>query len=168
MRCYTLDGLKLRKNGFFLLFLLYALIATLGMKFHERKEIFPVFSWSLFTYVWEYAWGYEIEITRVDDQVFDPPKNYYELAHIFPHAASRSPGPKKAASALGKANKDDPARLDELRAVIETRYLRGPERVDYNIVFVFFEPLERWHTGKVSGAIVDKMVTHSFSTGEPK
>ncbi|HSF94612.1 MAG TPA: hypothetical protein VLA52_06250 [Thermohalobaculum sp.] len=168
MKKYTLEGLNFRKNAFFLLFLAYSLVASMGMSFHERKEVFPVFSWSLFTYVWENAWGYEVDIVRVDDQVFDPPKNFYELGHIFSFAGARDPGIIKAASDVVSAREHDPDRLDDLRAVIEDRYLAGPSRVDYNIVFVVFEPLERWHTGRLAGKIIEKVEMASYSTGDRK
>lgn len=130
MRRYTLGGLNARRNGFFLLFLVYLLVAALGMKFHERKEFFPVFSWSLFTYVWEHAWGYEVEITRIDDQVFDPPRNYFEFPHVFAFAAMRDNAVVKAASAFASVREKTPGRDEDLRAALEDRYLAGPKRVD--------------------------------------
>ena len=142
------DGVRLRQNGFLLLFLTYILIASAGLKFHERREIFPFFSWSLFTFVTDKPWRYEIEISRIDDTLYDPPANYYDLSNVFPQARARSSNVWKAAASLAQATAKELPSLAQVRTTFENRYLSGTGSVDYRVVIVIYDPLERLRSGE--------------------
>lgn len=144
-----LDGFVLRKLLIFVFFLGYFTVATGGMLMTERREVFPVFSWSLFTNVNQYLWTYEIAISRVDDTVYDPPVDYFTLSNMFADARNRESAVVKTARAYHWAKNNDPSRLESLRSVIEGRYLAGYDRVDYTIQLVLHQPLLRWQTGAV-------------------
>ena len=148
-RSSGLNGFLLRKLLIFLFFLGYFTVATGGMLMAERREVFPVFSWSLFTKINQYLWTYEIAISRIDDTVYDPPVDYFTLTNMFADARNRESAVVKTARAYHWAQNNDPSRLESIRSVIEGRYFGGHDRVDYAILLVLHQPLLRWQSGAV-------------------
>jgi len=112
-----------------------------GAKTHPSKELFPFFTWSLFSWVPDVRHLYVVEITRLNGETFDPPLEMQEI----PQFADRTTLAYKAIQELGRSGGSDP----DKRATFEARYLKG-QAVDYRIVRNSFEPLERWHTGQDS------------------
>lgn len=143
-----LSGVRLRQSIFFIFYLLYFVIAFLGTSL-SKGEIFPIFSWSLFSHVTPIFHDYEVEISRVDDMIYNPPVNFFTLKNSFRHAGARNISILKAARAYHLAMLREPSRLAVLRSVIEGKYLGGVRRVDYQIVVVAYDPLQRWRTGEV-------------------
>ena len=122
-----------------------------GIKAHPSRELFPFFTWSLFSWVPETRQLYVVEITRLGDQTFDPPIAMEDV----PRFADRATLAYKAIQALGRAGGTDPAR----RATFEGRYLRG-EDVAYRLLRVRFAPLERWQTGRtISSEVIAENAT---------
>ena len=144
-----LSGVRLRQNIFFIFYLLYFIIAVLGSGLSIRGEYFPVFSWALFSHVSPTFRGYEVEISRVDDLIYNPPVNFFTLKNSFRSAGGRNISILKAVRAYHLAMQREPSRLAALRSVIEGNYLGGVRRVDYQIVIVEYDPLQRWRTGEI-------------------
>jgi hypothetical protein len=144
-----LSGVCLRENLLFRFFIIYFTIAVIGGLFSPRHEYFPVFSWSLFSHVAPISLGYEVEILRVNDMIYDPPVNFFTLKDSFRKARNRESSILKVAHAYHFAQLREPSRLAVLRSVIEGSYLGDVRRVDYQIVIVEYDPLQRWHTGEV-------------------
>ncbi|MEM9318083.1 MAG: hypothetical protein AAGA70_03645 [Pseudomonadota bacterium] len=123
-----------------------------GVKTHPSRELFPFFTWSLFSWVPEVRHHYVVEITRLNGQVFDPPIEMNEV----PEFSDRTSLAYKAVQDLGRAGGSDAGE----RATFEARYLGGQD-VDYRIVRQSYAPLERWH-----GAPPDAtMVVGEYSVG---
>jgi hypothetical protein len=148
-------------------FFSYFVIAVTGMLFADKREFFPVFSWSLFTNVTDVDAIYEIEISRVDDTVYDPPVSLFELKSEFDRARYNAASVPKTAAAYHRAlNRQqqaadgDRSETDRLQSVIDDQYLFGHERVEYAIVLVQHNPLERWQTGAtIHRAVIARLTT---------
>jgi len=122
-----------------------------GIKSHPSRELFPFFTWSLFSWIPETRHQYVIEIQRIDGQRYDPPTHMQE----FEEFADGTTLAYKTIQDLGRSGGAD----DRKRATFETRYLKG-RNVDYRIVRLSFAPLERWHHGTTR----DSTVIAEFTT----
>lgn len=128
----------------------YGIVAYQGGARSERGEYFPVFNWSLFTYVSSVRGLLELHVKRIGDHEFEHPVNYFELDEYFHTASNRSTDLKKNLERLVRAKKrGDEAQVAALRKLIENRHLSGHGPVEYEIVYVVFSPVDRWKTGRV-------------------
>jgi hypothetical protein len=126
----------------------YVVIAYAGGS-TERRQYFPVFNWSLFSSVESRPSVVELHVKRIGDQSFNPPVNYFELGSYFATARSRSPElPKNAGLLAAAAERGDTKRVEQLRRMIELQDLSGQGTVEYQLVRVEFDPIERWKTGR--------------------
>lgn len=142
-----------------LFFAAYSVVQYAGMKYAPKAEYFPVFSWSLFSEVRKDVFQLRVEVTRLGETSYDPPVDYFDMPDVFPHAASRDSGLIKAARNLRNAA-DDPDAYGDLEAAFATSFFAVPERVDFQIVRIRFNPVEHWRTGAVS----DRQVLSEHST----
>lgn len=119
---------------------------VLGLSLHHR-EVFPFFSWSLFSTVAEKKSEFAVLVTRLDDQTFDPPLEFMESKGAFPGAGSIRAYytiQNLGAAALRRRGED----IQRLRQVFEGTYLGSDGRqVEYRLIFRSFDPLERWQGG---------------------
>jgi hypothetical protein len=69
---------------------LYAAVAFRGGIDSPRGEFFPVFNWSLFTYVSPTRGLLELHVKRIGDRTFDTPVNYFDLGTYFASARERT------------------------------------------------------------------------------
>lgn len=141
--------MKRLKNSIIFFFTAYLIVQGTGKLFANQGEYFPVFSWSLFTDVRNERDAVIIEITRIGEQTFDPPRNYYELPSLSRYAAVRSPSPKKAAWPLVKI-RSDPAEFQIRLERFNAAFFDVSEEVEYQIVGVNYNPILRWRTGEVN------------------
>lgn len=137
------------KTSVIVFFAAYLLVQAAGKLFAHQGEYFPVFSWSLFTDVRNERDAVSIEIIRIGDRTFDPAREYYKLPNISSYAAKRSPSPKKAAWSLVKA-RNDPVEFRNRLTRFNAQFFDVSEEVEYQIVGLNFDPIERWKTGKVN------------------
>jgi hypothetical protein len=149
-RDLSTTGYTARKTLLALFVLTYAVVAFWGGKTSPRGEFFPVFNWSLFTYVKPERSLLELYVLRIGDRTFERPVNYFELDAYFPSARQRSTDLRKTMEGISNAAQHgDREQLERLRRVLETRHLSGQGPVLYEIRRVKFRPLQRWRTGKV-------------------
>src|SRR5687767_9663083 len=78
----------------------YAVVADWGGETSARGEFFPVFNWSLFTYVKPVRGLLELYVVRIGDHTFPQPINYFELDSYFATVRNRSTDLKKTMERL--------------------------------------------------------------------
>jgi len=148
-RRYSLRNYSALKITIAMFVVVYGIVAYQGGAKSERGEYFPVFNWSLFTYVKSVRGLTELHVKRIGAHEFERPVNFFELDEYFPTASARSSDLKKNLERLVRARaRGDQAQVATLRKLIETRHLSGHGSVEYALVYVVFSPVERWKTGR--------------------
>lgn len=161
-RRFSLAAYRRLTLSMFAFVLCYLGVAYWGGKYHSRGELFPVFNWSLFTYVYETRVLVELSVSRIGDQTFDEPVPYYDLGLFFDSARIRSIDVQKNLDRLvGAIRRGDKAAAGRLRRVLEEQHLSGRGTVDYRIESVIFEPLDRWK----NDAVIGRRLIAEFATG---
>jgi hypothetical protein len=130
---------------------------------HER-EIFPLFSWSLYSTVPREAVDYGMRILEVDGRRLNPPLLVEEVRPRFPHANQRQL--LMAVQSLGRAL--DGGNTEAVRAyrrLVERHHLRGRGVIRYEIVYRRFNTLARWTRGELKS--VRAVATFSTEGGPP-
>lgn len=140
---------SLRKAAMFMFFPIYALVALHGHVTSWRGEHFPVFSWSLFSVVESPTRIMHLEVSRVGEEMFDPPRNYFDLGDHFRPAKRNSTKMPKAASYLARHHLSGTDEAPRLRQGFETEFLHGDERVDYRINVLVIDPIAYHRNGEV-------------------
>ena len=129
----------------------YVLISTLtafvitGPSTHPSRELFPFFTWSLFSRVSDARTEYRILVLSIDDQIFDEPVDMRAIDAMPSFSDSRALG-YKALQNLGRALRLKQAGVDNQRRRFEDRYF-GRHDVDYIVMHHLYNPLRRWHEG---------------------
>jgi len=107
-------------------------------------EIIPFFGWSLFSKVPNEDSRYTLLIHRHKKEVFEPPASFMQAPDTVV-TGNRYIG-RKVIQRLGKAiQRNDAARVADLRRLLEESYLNGRGR--YEIVFERYDPIQKWRTG---------------------
>lgn len=138
------------RSGISILLGAYVLVAVGGNLMHPQGEVFPVFSWSLFSQVHNPARGVELEILEIDGERFAEPRGFFTLPERFVHAARNNMDVNKAVVSFMtrlRAGED----TTRLRRRIEAVYLGEAERVRWQVSVVAFDPLERHRSGAILG-----------------
>ena len=108
-------------------------------------EIFPLFGWSLFSRIPNYATRYTIIIDEHDGVALDPPLSFHQAPSSI--VTGNRYIARKLLQSLGRAHDEgDTDRVQCLRHLLEENYLQGAVR--YELIFEGFAPLEKWKTGK--------------------
>ena len=132
----------------------YALMSTLtafaitGPSTHPSRELFPFFTWSLFSRVSDVRTEYSILVLALDDQVFDQPTDMRLIDELPSFSDSRALG-YKALQNLGHALRLEQEGAQEKRRHFEGRFF-GRHDVDYLMMLHVYNPLRRWHEGEAS------------------
>lgn len=136
-----------------------AAFTILGPTTHPSRELYPFFTWSLFSKVNEESSEFRITVLALDGQAFEPPVDMRRI-DIFPaFGDSRSLG-FKALQNLGRAIGKGARDSDRQRKLFGDRFF-GRHDVDYRISRHDYNPLDRWRDGP-SGDRVTKIGTFSF------
>ena len=128
----------------------YAVFAFFGGIFSSKYEVFPIFNWSLFTYVSDVRNFCEIEVTSIDGVSVKPPTRFYDLPDEFAAARTRSATVFKLLQKTCRAQlagQEDA--FEAFREVLESSYLADREEVHYRLVIQTYNPIERWRDGSV-------------------
>ncbi len=142
-------------------FAAYCVTQYAGKRLSPKGEFFPVFSWSLFSTVSEFHTDIGVEIARLGDQRFDPPVNYYEFPQTFPYAANRDTAVGKAAYQLAGLPRTEADFAAREIAFIQ-RFFPITDAVEFRIVALTYNPIERWRTGE----IVERVVLSEHEKGQ--
>ena len=147
---FKMKTLLLYKAFILLFFVAYSAVAVTGNFFAPKKEVFPFFSWSLFSYVSDTAKQFELEIIEIDQIALDRPTYFYELRSEFRAANRRDVTLAKLLQRLALAQQSgDSEETEGLRRVLEESYLNDRQQIRYRIVLTRFHPIERWLNGRV-------------------
>ena len=135
--------------GFATLALLYFLVGN-GAWLWGNREIYPIFSWDLFSYVPNEVVDFGLRITKTGDTELDPPIYFEAAVDLLPDA--RSIVAYTNIQALGVAIlADRPIELAAAADRVEALHLYPLLPVEYEIVQRRYAPLDRWLTGVVRG-----------------
>ncbi|MCB0167155.1 MAG: hypothetical protein KDI79_23200 [Anaerolineae bacterium] len=125
--------------------LTYAITASCTWYFY-RKEIFPLFSWQLFSHVSAEKVDFGLRVTHIDDRPLNKPVYFEEAPALFPDAGSIVA--YSNIQALGQAIEAN--RLEtvgQLKIQFENRYLSHDQSLTYEIVKRKFIPIDRRKSG---------------------
>ena len=143
--------LRLRKI-FTLLFVGYFFIGISSHLF-LKKEIFPLFSWFLFSKTPNQITSFTIILYKHNGQILEPP--------IFFHQAPKTMADSGAIAAnsvinqLGrKYRQGNQSQVRNQRKLLEENYLKG--EIEYGLIQETYEPIERWKNGKVNQKLLVK------------
>lgn len=132
----------------------YALMSTFtafaitGPSTHPSRELFPFFTWSLFSRVSDVRTEYSILVLALDGQIYDEPTDMRLIDALPSFSDSRALG-YKALQNLGHALRLDHEGVEEKRHQFESRFF-GRRDVDYLVMLHVYNPLRRWHQGEAS------------------
>lgn len=113
--------------------------------FLGAKEIYPFFSWNLFSYVPNMTSEYAIIVYEYDDITLSPPQLYQQAKGIL--RQSNSITAYYLIQDFGRAYENkERGEAERLQKLFEANYIEAPAK--YRLIRIFFNPLERWKTGK--------------------
>ena len=129
-----------------LIVILYFIIGNLTWGVY-RLEIFPVFSWELFSLFPNLEVDYGFRISSFNNISLELPTYFQDLPNEFSDAKSITAlfviqDMREAIEA------DDKESIQELRHQIENTYLSEKKYVEYTSVKRSYYPIERWRTGE--------------------
>ena len=132
-------------------FVFYASIAHLGGFTTSKKEIFPFFNWSLFTYVSDSRNLIEVEVLAIGGKELNSPTRFFELDNFFRAAKGRNATVKKLLERIYSAKvRGEDEEFENLRGVLESNYLSDQSAIAYQLVLVSYNPIDRWKNGTVT------------------
>ena len=153
---FSTKGYTATKVALMVIAAVYTVVAVWGGRTSPRGEFFPVFNWSLFSYVDAYPLLAELHVISIGDKRFERPVNYFELSSFYEDARQRSSNVSKAIVRLHIALRlKDTAEAERLRKVIERTYLSGHGPVQYEIGSVRLTAVERWKNRKNKNYVGD-------------
>ena len=158
---YDYAGYRRRWILLFLFFFGYVVIALLGDRYSERREFFPVFSWSLFSHATEYFLLQEVVVHRIGDREFDPPIRYSSLEGEFRLAGSAGAGKILHRYVTGLSGPEEEATAR--RRVMESQLFDG-KPVEYEIRRTLLKPLEH----RQDGTEINRWSLGPFTTGDDR
>lgn len=108
------------------------------------REVFPVFSWFLFTKTPNVRAQYGLLVREAGGRELNPPRLYEEADGFVsaPRAIAAQTLFQEIGAALKQGNESEVRRL---RRLLEATYLPLPAR--YDLVWVRYDPMVRWKTG---------------------
>jgi predicted DCC family thiol-disulfide oxidoreductase YuxK len=125
----------------FLYFMVGTITGFLGV-----KEIFPFFSWSLFSRVPNKTTSeYAVIVSTYNGMTVFPPRLFQEAKEIIHE--SESIIARRLIQDFGKAYQNMEIReADELRKLFEANFIKSPAK--YRLIRMIHNPVERWKTGR--------------------
>lgn len=136
--------------GFIGFALLYALVGNYTW-ITAQTELFPIYSWDLFSYIPAHTAEFAIRITAVNGKTLDPPLYFNEATQYIP--AAQTIEAFALIQRFGNAvytNKSDAVTLQEQ---FESLYLQQLETVSYELVIRSFDAIAYAKSGLVDEVI---------------
>jgi hypothetical protein len=120
---------------------------TIKATFRHEREVFPLFSWSLYSTVPREEADYGVRVLTVGGQALDPPLFFEDARSFFPYVNQSQL--MMTVQLLGRAlDSGNAEAVKRYRRLVERHHLRGRGVVHYEIVRRAFNTLARWATGK--------------------
>lgn len=125
--------------------LLIKILAVLGTM-DRPGEIFPVFTWSLFSRVPNHVQDFAIRIHSIDNIKLRKPTYLESLHDTFPHADAGNS--RQIVDRLGHAlTGDRTAEIAQLTRQLEEVLFHQHDSVEYEVVQRSYMPANRWRDG---------------------
>lgn len=142
-----------RTKWFILGAVLFYFIVGNGARYWLGREIYPIFSWELFSYVPNELVDYGLRVTQVDHKVL-PKAVYFEAApSLFSDAQSIiAYNNIQALGQLLDAHQADNAQAARIK--VEQQHLHIAHALSYEIIRRSSIPLVRWKTGSFATEVV--------------
>lgn len=138
------------KLWFGLLLSSYFLIG-IGSHFLLHREVFPIFSWFLFSRTPNQVTRFTIIIFKHNDNILDPPVLFNEAPQSI--ASSRDINANITINNFGFAYvQNHRERIDEKQKLVEDAYLNG--EVEYGLVRETYDPYEKYKFGLVEREVL--------------
>lgn len=131
-----------------ILIFVYIIVAILG-KPESKAELFPFFNWSLFSTSSNPRSDIVVIVRSINGKALTEEKYFYALTGVFATARSRDSRFAKALDRLAKARVNSAPVEHHLRKSIESNFMREAEHMEYDLVQIIFDPIDRLSTGKV-------------------
>jgi len=164
-RIFSTSGYTARKFLLVAFVAAYSIVAAWGGAVSRRGEFFPVFNWSLFTHLYPMQELAELHVLRAGGEPIQGSTSYYDLHYLFESARVRSSLVAKTVSQLRYALlREDHLESERLRRIIETRFLGGQGRVEYEVRVVRFMAVDRWKHNRI---IDQTVLAHYTSSTTP-
>jgi len=114
-------------------------------KFPNKWEVFPVFSWSLFSWTPNKMKEFVVEIHSIKGEKLKKSKFFHEMRKYFPKA--NSPTPSILLRRLGRSLRyKRKKKAQKLRNLFEKRFLLSKNSpIRYSLIKRYYKPLERWN-----------------------
>jgi len=146
----------------FLLFFGFAyLLSVLVIHFYlKKREIFPLFTWSLFsTTPSSQKMDIGLYVTEIDGERIDPSLDFMVSRSRFNYAGDITA--YHVIQKLGHAiNRKNEEREQSFRGLVEKKYLKSAQSdISYQIVQRTYDPVERWKKGTVMIRILKEFST---------
>lgn len=120
-------------------------------------EIFPIYSWDLFSYIPNLSVDYALKINAIDQAYLDPPAYFQEMPNEFSEANSIVA--YHVIQSLGRAiESNDEESIKSLRHQIESTYFSNHFHVEYEVRKRSFFAGERWRNNRFEENI--RLVTY--------
>jgi hypothetical protein len=128
----------------------YFFVTIFISRLDSRPELFPFFNWSLFSFSSSESAQYALRVRSVDGQMLAQPRLYYDMTGTFAHARQRNINVSKVVQGLGDAvGQKKPQAADEMRRMIERRFMADVHAAEYDLVLLHFNPIDRLRTGAI-------------------
>jgi len=119
--------------------------AIYGFSTNPNRELFPFFTWSLFSDADDKKIEYGILIVSLNGDVFSQAVDWRDVEELPSFNDSRSLG-LKAARAVGSKTRSGAPEAESLRIAFEQRYF-GNHDVEYKIIRSVYNPMLLWRDG---------------------
>ncbi len=126
----------------------YIVIAILA-KPEGRAELFPFFNWSLFSTSSNPRTDVVVIVRSIDGEILPGKKYFYDLTDSFETARRRDSRFGKALDLLAQAKVHSKPNEHRLRRSIESNFMSEAEHLEYDLVQLVFDPIDRLSTGKI-------------------
>lgn len=127
----------------------YALVAIL-MKPPGQIELFPFFNWSLFSTSTDRKSDTTLLIRSIDGHPIEPPQLFFDMKDEFSAAQRKDSRLIKLVDKWAYALRhDDAETAARLRSVVEDTFMSDVGSVEYDVVRLFYNPLQRLRLGTI-------------------
>ena len=145
----ALEAYRLRKPLIPLAILAYGVFAIFSRPEGEL-ELFPFFNWGLFSSAYANRTDNVVYVKAIDGRELPVARNFYDLSNEFRHAHNRDPQFFKTVDQLKYAYlRGDDEAFRRHRAIIEDRFFSEHSQVEYDLVEIEFDPVERYNSGDI-------------------
>ncbi|MEX0923394.1 MAG: hypothetical protein WD489_03670 [Rhodovibrionaceae bacterium] len=141
----------------------YALVALNAIPAGSR-EFYPFFNWSLFSRSADFRTDVVLQVRSIEGRTLDEPRLLYDMKESLSAAKNRNGVLMKTIDRLYMAvYSGDQVTAERLQNVIETRFLSDVSAIEYDLVVIGYNPIDRL----TNMTIREKKVISSYEKSLP-